>query len=131
MINKNSSLCNRAISFESLFTLIVNNHLNFNRTYASSGKAFKGKSLCHFIGASLYMFLERRIKEYEATDAARKDKIKLTNKSMSRIIDDLNTIMLTSYKGGYFFDEVCGKYRTYFNSLGIEVQKQNMTTKIK
>ena len=40
---------------------------------------------------------------------------------MSRIIDDLNTIMLTSYKGGYFFDEVCGKYRTYFNALGIEV----------
>ena len=96
-------------------------HLNFNRAYASSDKAFKGKFLCQFIAASLYMFLERRIKEYEATDAARKDKIKLTNKSMSRIIDDLNTIMLTSYKGGYFFDEVCGKYRTYFNALGIEV----------
>ncbi len=96
-------------------------HLNFNRAYASSDKAFKGKFLCLFIAASLYMFLERRIKEYEATDAARKDKIKLTNKSMSRIIDDLNTIMLTSYKGGYFFDEICGKYRTCFNALGIEV----------
>ncbi|WP_406018744.1 hypothetical protein, partial [Succinivibrio sp.] len=44
-------------------------HLNFNRAYASSDKAFKGKFLCQFIAASLYMFLERRIKEYEATDA--------------------------------------------------------------
>ena len=52
---------------------------------------------------------------------ARKDKIKLIIKSMSEIIDDLNTIMLTSYNREYLFDEVCGKYRTYFNALGIEV----------
>ena len=73
------------------------------------------------IGASLMMILNNRIKEYEKTDAAKKDRIKLSAKSLSRILDELNTIMITMYKDGYFFDEICGKYRALLNAVEIPI----------
>ena len=100
---------------------IFKDHLRFNRIYSSSDNAFQGKFLCQVIGASLMMILNNRIKEYEKTDAAKKDRIKLSAKSLSRILDELNTIMITMYKDGYFFDEICGKYRALLNAVEIPI----------
>lgn len=98
---------------------IFKDYLNFNRVYTSSDKSFQGKFLCQFISASLMMILNKRIKDYEETKDAKNDKIRLSDKSMSRILAELDTIMLTVYKGGYFFDEVSGKYSTLFKALGV------------
>ena len=57
--------------------------------------------------------------EYEKTNVATKDKIKFTNKSLSRVIDDLDTIMLSVFNGGYYFDEVSGIYKTKYKALNI------------
>ena len=40
---------------------------------------------------------------------------------MSKIIDELNTIMLVSLKKGFYFDEVQGKYRHLYKALGVPV----------
>ena len=96
-------------------------NLNFNRVYSSSDRAFQGKFLCQLIASSLMMILNTRIKEYEKSPLAFKDKIKLSDKSLSRILDELNTIMLTSYKGGYYFDFISGKYATLFKALDIPI----------
>ena len=88
---------------------------------AISDRAFQGKFLCQLIASSLMMILNTRIKEYEKSPLAFKDKIKLSDKSLSRILDELNTIMLTSYKGGYYFDFISGKYATLFKALDIPI----------
>lgn len=98
---------------------VFKDYLNFNRVYTSSDRAFQGKFLCQFISASLMMLINHRIKEYEKTKEADNDKIKLSDKSMSRLLAELDTIMLTVYKGGYFFDEVSGKYKTFYKALGV------------
>ena len=45
----------------------------------------------------------------------------MSDKSLSRLLDELNTIMLTIYKGGYYFDEISGKYQTLLNAIDIPV----------
>ena len=98
--------------------------LNFNRVYSSNNKSFQGKFLCQFIAAALIIILRGRIKDYEKSPAAHEDKIRLSNRSCSRLLDELQTIMLTIYKDGYFFDVINGKYKTLFNAIGVELPQE-------
>lgn len=100
---------------------VFKDHLNFDRVYSSSDRSFQGKFLCQLIAASLMTILNTRIRDYENSPRARKDKIRLSDKSLSRLLDELNTIMLTIYKGVYYFDEISGKYQTLLNAIGIPV----------
>lgn len=110
----------RRRTVESNFQVFKSN-LKFNRVFSSTDAAFQGKFLCQLLAASLMMILNARIKEYEKTPEAFKDHIKLSDRSLSRILDDLNTIMLTQFKGGYYFDVIGGKYNTLYKALGISV----------
>ena len=65
------------------------------------------------------MLLNTRIRDYEKSSAASKDGIKFSNKSLSRIIDELDTLMLSVSKDGYYFDEICGIYTTIYKALDI------------
>lgn len=44
---------------------IFKDHLNFDRIYSSSDRAFLGKFLCQLIAASLKMIFNTRIRDYE------------------------------------------------------------------
>lgn len=98
---------------------IFKDHLNFDRIHSSSDRGFQGKFLCQLIASSLKMLLNTRIRDYEKSSAASKDGIKFSNKSLSRIIEDLDTLMLSVYKGGYYFDEICGIYKTIYKAIDI------------
>uniref|UniRef100_UPI00402ADD08 hypothetical protein n=1 Tax=Succinivibrio sp. TaxID=2053619 RepID=UPI00402ADD08 len=45
----------------------------------------------------------------------------MSDKSLSRLLDELNSIILTIYKGSYYFDEISGKYQTLLNAIDIPV----------
>jgi hypothetical protein len=75
--------------------------------------------LCQFIATAIAILFETRIKNYEKTLEAKKDKVRFNCYSLSRIIDELNTIMLTMFKGGFYFDEIAGKYKTLYKALEI------------
>ena len=77
--------------------------LNFNRPYNSNDRAYNGKFLCQFIVTAIAMLFETRIKNYEKTLEAKKDKVRFNCYSLLRIIDELNTIMLTMFKGGFYY----------------------------
>ena len=100
---------------------VFKDHLNFDRVYSSSDRSFQGKFLCQLIAASLMMLLTPRIRDYENSARARKEKIRLSDISLSRLLDELNTIMLIIYKSGYYFDEIIGKYQTLLNAIDIPV----------
>ncbi len=100
---------------------IFKDHLNFNRVYTSSDRTFVGKFLCQMLSASLMMILNMRIRNYEKSEKAQEDKIKLSSRSLSKLLDELNTIMLTVYKGGYYFDVISEKYKTLLNAIGVDV----------
>ena len=93
--------------------------LNFNRPYNSNDRAYNGKFLCQFIATAIAILFETRIKNYEKTLEAKNDKVRFNCYSLSRIIDELNTIMLTMFKGGFYFDEIAGKYKTLYKALEI------------
>ena len=93
--------------------------LNFNRPYCSNDRAFQGKFLCEMIATSIATLFDTRLREYEKTEDAKKDKIRITAYSLKRIINELNTIMLTQFKNGYYFDEIAGKYKYLYKALGI------------
>lgn len=65
------------------------------------------------------MIFNTLIRDYEKSDAASKDGLKFSNKSLSRILEDLDTIMLSVYKGGYYFDEIAGIYKTMYKAIDI------------
>ena len=65
------------------------------------------------------MILNTRIRDYEKTTEASKDGLKFSGRSLSRILEDLGTIMLSVYKGGYYFDEIAGIYKTMYKAIGI------------
>ena len=98
---------------------VFKDHLNFDRIYSSSDRTFQGKFLCQLIAASLMMILNTRIRDYEKTTEASKDGLKFSGRSLSRILEDLGTIMLSVYKGGYYFDEIAGIYKTMYKAIGI------------
>ena len=98
---------------------IFKDHLNFDQIFSSSDRGFQGKFLCQLIASSLKMLLNTRIRDYEKSSAAFKDGIKFSNKSLSRIIDELDTLMLSVSKDGYYFDEICGIYTTIYKALDI------------
>lgn len=95
--------------------------INFNRPQASNDNVFQGRVLCEFIATAISILFNTRLRKYEKTDDALKDNFRINAYSQSRILDELNTIMLTCYKGGYYFDEIAGKYRYIYKALGIPV----------
>ena len=93
--------------------------LDFDRPRASTHSSLQGRFLCEFVASAIYVLIQNRIATYEKTPEAKEDHIILSNLSLPRIIEELNTIMLTCYKNGGYFDEVCGKYRTLYKALQI------------
>ena len=93
--------------------------LDFDRPHASTQSSLQGRFLCEFIASAIYVLFQNRIASYEKTAEAKDDHIILSNMSLPRIIDELNTIMLTCCKNGGYFDEVAGKYRTLYKALQI------------
>lgn len=93
--------------------------LDFDRPRASTQSSLQGRFLCEFIASAIYVLFQNRIASYEKTPEAKEDHIILSNMSLPRIIEELNTVMLTSYKNGGYFDEICGKYRTLYKALQI------------
>ena len=79
----------------------------------------QGRFLCEFIASAIYVLFQTRLAEYEKSDTAKKDKLIITDMSLPRIIDELDTIMLTCYHNGGYFDEISGKYRTIYEALQI------------
>ena len=63
------------------------------------------------------MIFNTLIRDYEKSDDASKDGLKFSNKSLSRILEDLDTIMLSVYKGGYYFDEIAVIYKTMYKAV--------------
>lgn len=95
--------------------------LKFDRVHCYSEDSFRGRFLCQFIATAVATLFNSRIREYEKTDDSKKDKFRLNSMSLVRVLKELNTIMLTCYKGGFYFDEVSGKYRYLYKALGIPV----------
>ena len=81
--------------------------------------SLQGRFLCEFIASAIYVLFQTRLAEYEKSDTAKKDKLIITDMSLPRIIDELDTIMLTCYHNGGYFDEISGKYRTIYEALQI------------
>ena len=99
--------------------------LKGNRPYVSDDRTLQGRFLCQLLATAISNFISGRIREYEKSDAAKNDNIRFDNYSQARLISDLDTIMLTSFKDGYYFDEIQGKYRTLYNALGVAVPEAN------
>ena len=73
------------------------------------------------IASSLENLLLTRIREYEGSSESYHDKIRLTAYSKDKLLAELNTIMLTSYEGGYVFDEIKDRYQTFYHAIGVEI----------
>lgn len=69
------------------------------------------------------MIFNTLIRDYEKSDDASKDGLKFSNKSLSRILEDLDTIMLSVYKGGYYFDEIAVIYKTMYKVIDIPLSE--------
>ena len=66
-----------------------------------------------------------RIRYYEKSDEAKKENVRFDKYSQSNMLAGLDTIMLTSFKDGYYFDEIQGKYKTLYKALGVELPQVN------
>ena len=99
--------------------------LGGNRPYVSDDRTLQGRFLCQLLATSISNCIACRIREYEKSEAAKKDNIRFDNYSQARLLADLDTIMLTSFRDGYYFDEIQGKYKTLYKALGVEIPEAN------
>ncbi len=98
---------------------ILKSTLNFNRLYVSNDQVFYGRLLCQFIATSIMTFFAYNIRKYEQSAESSQDKIKLDNYSLCRVIEELDTIMITSFKNRFYFDEISGKNISLYKALGV------------
>lgn len=91
------------------------------RSSVGSQQFVNGKLLIDLIASSLENLLLTRIREYEGSSESYHDKIRLTAYSKDKLLAELNTIMLTSYEGGYVFDEIKDRYQTFYHAIGVEI----------
>ena len=99
--------------------------LGGNRPYVSDDRTLQGRFLCQLLATSISNCIACRIREYEKSEAAKKDNIRFDNYSQARLLADLDTIMLTSFRDVYYFDEIQGKYKTLYKALGVEIPEAN------
>lgn len=99
--------------------------LGGNRPYVSDNRTLQGRFLCQLLATAISNLISCRIREYEKSDEAKKDNVRFDNYSQARLLADLDTIMLTSFKDGYYFDEIQGKYKTLYKALGVELPEAN------
>ena len=95
--------------------------LSIDRPHVSNHRSLLGRFMCEYIASAVYILFQNRIKDYEETEASKKDKLMLTNLSLPRVLDELDTIAMTCYDQGGYFDEIAGKYITLYKALGIPV----------
>lgn len=99
--------------------------LGGNRPYVSDDRTLQGRFLCQLLATAISNLISSRIREYEKSDEAKNDNVRFDNYSQARLLADLDTIMLTSFKDGYYFDEIQGKYKTLYRALGVELPEAN------
>ncbi len=95
--------------------------LSIDRPHVSKHSSLQGRFLCEFIASAIYVLFQNRIKDYEETVASKKDKLMLTNHSLPRVLDELDTLAMTCYDQGGCFDEIASKFITLYKALGIPV----------
>ena len=93
--------------------------LAIDRFHVSNARSLQGRFLCEYIASAIYILFQNRIKDYEQTTESKKDKLMLTNMSLPRVMDELDTIAMTCFDQGGYFDEIAGKYVTLYKALGI------------
>jgi hypothetical protein len=79
-----------------------------------------GKIFVQFIATAVSMMVRSRIRSY-ATERSEKERLQVVYESDGKILSTLNTIMQTRFAGGYYFNEVAGKRKKFFEALGVPV----------
>lgn len=98
----------------------MKSRLGCSRLRVSDNRSLDGKIFVQFLATAISMMVRARIKSY-ALDRTKKDKLAVVYESDSKILSQLNNIMQTQFNGGYYFGEIAGKRKKYFDALGVPV----------
>lgn len=98
----------------------LKSRLGCSRLRVSDERSLVGKIFVQFLAASISMLVRYRLKKY-ANDAKINDKLQVVYESDGKILALLNNIMQTRLKEGYYFDEIAGKRKKYFQALGVPI----------
>ena len=94
--------------------------LGCSRNRTSRNGTLAGKIFVQFLATAISMMVRCRIKQY-AFNADKNQKINVVYESDGAILALLNNVQLIRFNEGYYFGEVAGKRRRYFEALGVPV----------
>jgi transposase len=98
----------------------LKSRLGCSRLRTSDNASMDGKIFVQFIATAISMMVRSRIRSY-ATERSEKERLQVVYESDGKILSTLNTIMQTRFAGGYYFNEVAGKRKKFFEALGVPV----------
>ena len=98
----------------------LKSRLGCSRLRASTEASVQGKIFVQFLATSIMMMVRSRLKKY-AEDKSKKDKLQVIYQSDGKVLAELNNIMQTRFNGGYYFSEIAGKKKKFFEALGVPV----------
>lgn len=94
--------------------------LSCSRCRVSKNSSLNGKIFVQFIATSISMLVRRRLRAY-ALESKTKGQPDLIYSSDKKVLSKLHQIKLVKFPDGYYFGEVAGKRRKFFEALGVSV----------
>lgn len=99
----------------------LKSRLGCSRLRNSDNRALDGKILVQFVATSISMMVRSRIRHYAQSKQVKEGKLQVVYESDGKILGLLNNITQTKFCGGFYFSEIAGKRKKYFDALGVPV----------
>lgn len=99
----------------------LKSRLGCARLRNSDNRAMDGKILVQFVATAISMMVRRRIRYYANSKEVKGGKLQVVYESDGKILGLLNNITQTKFCGGFYFSEIAGKRKKYFDALGVPV----------
>lgn len=98
----------------------LKSRLDFSRNRVSDNESLTGKTFVQFLATSIAMIVRTRLRN-TSEECKKNTALPMVYDRGCRVQNSLNNIMQTRFCGGYYFGEIIGKRRKFFEALGVPV----------
>ena len=99
----------------------IKSRLKCNRVRVHSYESFNSKLFLQMLASFILTLVRHRVKHWNDVALSDKNKYKVMYDSDCKLLAKLDNIMMTRFKGGWYFDEITKKKAELFKIMGVQV----------
>lgn len=99
----------------------IKSRLSCNRVRVHSYEQFNSKIFLQVLASFIAITVRQKVKDWNAKAIKNKAQYNVVYDSDYKLLAKLNNVMMTSFKDGWYFDEIVGKKRELFTILNVPI----------